>query len=158
MSDFGDFTLTATINHSGVLLPGGTLTISGGINDGPVQTLLTGSLIPGPGGTAFGFENPPGGNLFEFLFTITGGDPTIVNDFSGLPFGGVNLDAWFKASENDLPFDGTWDDNFNNSSSYLDGSSDVSAFAVPEPASLLLALTGGVWVAAARSRRLNQAG
>src|SRR5262245_22527960 len=60
------YSLFAGINHSG-LLTFGFLNINGDIGTGP-ETLLSGTLTTGPSGTAFGFQDTPGGNIFEFLF------------------------------------------------------------------------------------------
>ena len=129
--DVGNYTLSATIDSSGVLQPGGTLTIQGDIGSG-VTTLLTGSLNPGPSGTSFGFNNA-GGNIFEFLFTVTGVDPNIVADFGGIgtPNCGVILDANFIAGGGDVPFNGTWTSAFHNNGT---GNAVADNFAaVPEP-------------------------
>jgi hypothetical protein len=87
------YDLEAFINSSGVL-NFGFLTIKGDIGSG-LETLLSGNLNTGPSGTAFGFQDPPGGNIFEFLFTVTGGDPVVVNDFGGL--GATNREAILNA-------------------------------------------------------------
>ncbi len=126
----GAYTLSATITSAGMLTSGG-LTIQGDVGFG-VETLLTGSLNTGSSGTAFGFNNA-GGNLFEFLFTLTGGKPSIVADFGGLgtPNGGVIIDAWFGGG--DVPFNGTWTSAFHNNGT---GNALADNFAtVPEPTS-----------------------
>ena len=132
---WGSYSLTAFINESG-FLNFGYLTISGDIGNG-METLLSGTLKTGLGGTAFGFQDPPGGDIFEFLFTVTGGDPVIVTDFGGLGSGnhGVILNAFFE--NGGTPFNGSWTGFFRN-----DGHSGVSdTFAqVPEPAVLSLLL------------------
>ncbi|PYJ08294.1 MAG: hypothetical protein DME25_01905 [Verrucomicrobia bacterium] len=152
ISNFGNYSLSATITHAGILTAG-TLNIQGDIGAGP-ETLLTGTLDTGPSGLAFGFQDPaasPPRNIFEFLFTVTGGDPIIVNDFGGLGAveRGVILNAEFQ--NGGIPFNGTWTSSFNN-----DGSSGLSDnygthFNVPEPASaVLLLLRAGTCVAARR--------
>lgn len=148
LSDAGDYTLTANITPAGVL-SGGSLTIQGDLGSG-TETLLTGTLTTGPGGTAFGFQDPSEGsprNIFEFLFTVTGGDAAVVQDFGGGGGGGaVILDAAFQ--DGGTPFSGYWTTSFHNVGN---GSSAVSDnFAVPEPstASLLLMVGGALWVAA----------
>ena len=123
-----------------------------------METLLTADLFNGSAGTAFGFEDPPGGNLFNFLFKVTVGNPDVLADGFNQLYGGVNLNAWFQSSEGDTPFNGTWTGSFNNSGSYLDGISDVSAFLVPEPSSILLSSLGIALCMAAYRRRLNKAG
>ena len=150
LANIGNYSLTATINHSGMLL-GGSLSIAGDIGTGN-ETLLTGVLNTGTSGTAFGFQDPsasPPRNIFEFLFTVTGGDPIIVSDFGGLgaPNRGIIVNAFFQ--NGGTPFNGTWTSSFAN-----DGFSGVSDnFApVPEPGTAaLLLIAGGVW-AVARSR------
>lgn len=131
--DVGAYTLSATITSAGVLTGGG-LTIQGDIGAG-VETLLTGSLNTGSSGTAFGFNNG-GGNIFEFLFTVTGVNPGIVADFGGMgtPNGGVILDANFGGG-GDVPFNGTWINAFHNNGSGNAVSDNFAPLVVPEPAS-----------------------
>ena len=140
----GTYTLNAFVNSSGVL-NFGFLTITGDIGSGP-ETLLTGNLKTGPSGTAFGFQDPPGGNIFEFLFTVTGGDTTIVSDFGGLnsPNHGVRVNA------GNVAFNGTWNGFFSNSG----GSGFAVTFAsVPEPnVPLILLVSASAWLAIRRSR------
>src|SRR5262245_38125353 len=78
----GSYSLVARSNQPG-LRTAGSLAIRGDIGAGP-ETLLSGTLKTGSSGTAFGFQDAPGGNLFEFLFTVTGGDPMVMSDFGGL--------------------------------------------------------------------------
>jgi hypothetical protein len=145
---WGNYSLTASINQSG-FLNFGSLTISGDIGSG-METLLSGNLKTGQGGTALGFQDPPGGDIFEFLFTVTGGDPVVVSDFGGLGSGnhGVVVNAVFE--NGGFPFNGTWTSFCRN-----DGHSGVSdTFAqVPEPGALaLLFAWTGVWIILHRSR------
>jgi len=135
----GSFSLTAIINSDG-LLTGGTLTVQGDVGEG-TENLLTGTLETGGGGTAFGFMDPPGGSLFQFSFTVTGGNPTIMQDFGGTNTANcaVILDAWFE--NGGVPFDGTWNNDFHNDG--FSGLADALA-AIPEPSSFLLLLMGGV--------------
>src|SRR6266480_2930573 len=79
LMDAGDYVLSCFINNAGVLANGG-LSISGDIGFGN-EVLLTGDL------TALGF-NDSGGDIFEFLFTVTGGNPDVVSDFGGLSANG----------------------------------------------------------------------
>jgi hypothetical protein len=137
----GSYNLFAGINHSG-LLTFGFLTINGDIGAG-LETLLSGTLMTGPSGTAFGFQDAPGGNIFEFLFTVTGGDPIVVSDFGGLGSSnhGVIVNAFFE--NGGIPFNGSWT-SFHN-----DGHSGVSdAFAqVPEPSAMvLLFICASAWL------------
>ena len=154
--DIGAYTLIATITGAGVLTSG-ALTIGGDIGFGQ-ETLLVGTLSTGPSGTAFGFMDPPiGGNIFEFLFTVTGGDPTVVSKFGGLGAGGgVILDAWFQ--NGGTPFSGLWTSDFSNDGwSGVSDSFSMSPVTAPEPSSILVTLLGAaLWaglikVSAARS-------
>src|SRR5258705_11814735 len=61
----GGFFLTAPVDSSGALQPGGTVTILGTIPSFMSGTLLTGNL------TSFGSNGK--GAPFEFIFTVTGG-------------------------------------------------------------------------------------
>ena len=137
----GLFDLDAMIDGSGVLT-GGTLTITGTVGTTFTGgTLLTGTL------TDFGFIDPPGGDIFEFLFNVTGGD--LAASFG--PLGGVILDAAFPSSD----FDGTFTANFDNLGSggagFGAGVSDTAP--VPEPATLSLMLLGGGGLFAIRRRK-----
>lgn len=134
----GSYSLTAIITDEG-LLTGGTLTIEGDVGQG-TETLLTGTLNTGVSGTAFGCMDPPGGSVFQFLFTVTGGRPSIVQDFGGTNAAncGIVLDAEFE--NGGTPFNGSWTNSFHNDGS--SGLSDTFA-AVPEPSSMLLSLVAG---------------
>ena len=138
----GPCTLTATITDDGQLTSG-TLTLGGDVGQG-TQTLLTGTL------NVLGFMDPPGGSVFEFLFTVTGGNATVVQDFGGTNAAncGIILDAWFV--NGGTPFNGSWTNDFNNDG--FSGLADNFA-AVPEPSSILLVLIGGVCCAASLRRR-----
>jgi hypothetical protein len=140
LQDSGAYTLAATISHSGVL-SSGTLTINGDIGGG-VTTLLTGDL------NAVG-SSDIGGDIFEFSFTVTGGDPVVVNDFGGIGAnsGGVILIAWF--GDGDVPFTGSWASDFNNSGTGS-GAADSTLVAVPEPSSISLLLVGSLVCVVAR--------
>jgi len=149
----GSYDLFVGINQSGVLTFG-FLTINGDIGAGP-ETLLSGTLTTGSSGTAFGFQDPPGGNTFEFLFTVTGGDPIVVSDFGGLGSSnhGVIVNAFFE--NGGVPFDGSWTSSFHN-----DGHSGVSdTFAqVPEPSTMvLLFVCASAWLAI-RGSHINRFG
>jgi len=133
-------TLTATITGSGVLTSG-SFTIWGNVTNssGPNQLLLSGNLITGAAGTAYGYGGD-GDNLFQFLFTVTGGSLARAFGGDGSPNeiqGGINLDASF-GSQNE--FTGSWSGNFNNlyQNSYL--GSEIDTFVVPEPRASLFAL------------------
>lgn len=154
MGDYGSyatwsFDVEANITPTGSPYPGflnsGTLTITGSLDGGTTyETLLTGTLIGGNEGTAFGAFDAGAypaaeGDYFEFQFNVTGGDSSIVSDFGGLGSkGGVGISANF--GQNDTVFDGSWATSFSNGT----GSATADAFAlpVPEPSSILLVLVG----------------
>lgn len=130
----GTFDLSATIDDAGNLV-GGTIAIGGtvaslGFNSG---TLLTGTL------TAFGFPDA-GGDPFEFLFDVTGGDAAAL-------YGGGSVPAGVILSG--TGFDGDFGSNFDNLSSGTGtGTAVANVGTVPVPAALwlfgsgLLGLTG----------------
>ena len=116
----GAFRLAATIDNAGNL-SGGSVTLDGtiaslGFASG---TLLTGDL------TAFGFVDG-GGDPFQFLFDVTGGDAAAL-------FGG---EAGIVVSV--TGFGGSFAVDFSSNGG--NGFGDVAA--VPEPASALLLLLG----------------
>ena len=130
----GTFDLSATIDATGSL-SGGSLSIGGtvaslGFNSG---TLLTGTL------TAFGFPDT-GGDPFEFLFDVTGGDAAAL-------YGGGSVPAGVILSG--TGFGGDFGSNFDNLSSGTGtGTAVANVGTVPVPAALwlfgsgLLGLTG----------------
>ncbi len=128
----GSFDYSLQLDGFGGLISG-SLTITGSVGGfGP--PLLTGDV------TAFGFQDG-GGDLFEILFTVTGGDlatPAHYGDPGAV--GGVIMNA------NGSDFDGTFDDDFGNI-----GTGTSNTAPIPEPATLvLLAIAGGL---VARRRR-----
>lgn len=135
----GIWNIMASVDTSGVA-SGGSLEILGtcpdvGANSG---TLLVGTL------DKFGYMDPPGGELFEFVFKVTGGDLA--------PYYGAEADVQLHATG--AGFDGTFDQGFSNIVDYGDfqlatGTADTFA-PVPEPASAALVLLG---IAALRIRR-----
>jgi len=100
----GSFDLLASINMSGILT-GGTLSIGGtigslGFNSG---TLLTGNL------TDFGFVDM-GGDPFEFLFNVTGGDAaSLYGGTGGIILSGTGFAGSFANDFNNSPFAGMAD-------------------------------------------------
>jgi MYXO-CTERM domain-containing protein len=135
----GIFTITATVDGSGNAT-NGTLTISGTIPGlGIGGTLLTGAL------TQFGFLDG-GGPVFDFLFSVTGGE--LADDY----FQGVGTTVGVILS-GVSGFNGNWGVSWNNLVNGVPGTgSAVSDTAlIPAPATLaLLALAG---LAARRRRR-----
>jgi hypothetical protein len=135
----GTYSLTAQINKatgqflSGSFMIGGTIPTMPGINSG---TLLTGTL------TNFGFGNG-GGDFFQFLANITGGD--LAHYYPGKL--GIQVDA------NNSGFTGSFMTSFASADS--DTSSDnASLTVVPEPSTATV-LCGGLacLTIAARRRR-----
>jgi hypothetical protein len=126
----GVFSIDAAIDESGEPGPG-TLVITGDVlGYGP--DLLTASL------TDFGFMDG-GGDIFEFLFEVTGGDlaiPSLYGDPGSVV--GLILDA--TGSD----FGGTFDMDFDNTGGMPGWGMGVSDTApIPEPSSLLLMLLAG---------------
>lgn len=139
----GLFSISATIDGSGVLGTGGTLSIGGAIG-GAGPSLLTGDL------TDFGFRPIPGGDPFEFLFDVTGGD--LAGLFGGIGAqGGIILSAFGG-------FDGSFASSFDNLMDFGFGSmagtglgvADVAL--IPEPASIMLGMIGMGMIAGVRRR------
>jgi len=114
----GSFTLTAGINHSGKLMPGGTLAIGGyipalGYNSG---SILTGSLTALGSGAAQ--------DALEFLFKVTGGDAADL-------YGGVNAIRGLILHTTAFPGDFSGPFLNNNATSDLGN-------VVPEPATMVI--------------------
>ena len=136
----GSFDYSIQLDGFGGLISG-SLTITGSVGGfGP--PLLTGDV------TDFGFQDG-GGDLFEILFTVTGGDlatPAHYGDPGAV--GGTIMNA------NGSNFGGTFDVDFDNNGGFPgfgQGTSDTAP--IPGPATLvLLAMAGGL-VARRRRRR-----
>ncbi len=149
----GSYILSATINNSGVLT-GGTLTINGAVGGGSVVTLLTGNLTTGAAGTAFGYGDD-GDQVFQFLFTVSGGSLESAFGGSGAA-GGIVFTAGF--GNGDTPFTGSWASNFNTdgTDNGVIDSFSLKTVPVPEPSSILLVASGVLCMVA--RRRLNTPG
>ena len=126
---------------------GGTLNIDGTINFSPDGGLVSGPLLIGEI-EQFGFQDS-GGEMFQFVYRITGG--TLASDFGGAGgLVGINLDA--KNSQ----FSGSFAANFANSGLGIENATvDTFIIPVPEPSSatILLLLTAAA-VAVVAFRRL----
>jgi len=134
----GMFTLSATVNSTGVLSAGGTLTITGTVAALSFSsgTLLTGDLM------LIGFPDGTSGVL-EFTFDVTGGDAASL-------YGGIgSTGGVIVGIANGFP--GNWTSNFSASFS---GVNDVGVpmGVIPEPSGALL-LAPGLAALALRRRR-----
>jgi hypothetical protein len=121
------FSISLIVNPATGAAISGTLNITGKID--PIATsgvLLTGDIAD------WGYLDPPGGDLFEFEFDLTGGD--LLAYFPGAK-AGVILDAVGSG------FNGTFEGEFSNAGS---GQADAFAEAVPEPSTLCLLILGSL--------------
>jgi hypothetical protein len=134
----GTFTLSATVDSTGALSAGGTLSITGtvGALSFTSGTLLTGSLMQ------IGFPDGTAGVL-EFTFSVTGGDAASL-------YGGIGATGGVIVGITN-GFPGNWNSNF---SAMFSGVNDVGVplQVIPEPSSALL-LAPGLAVLALRRRR-----
>jgi hypothetical protein len=120
----GQYDLTAQINNQTGQLISGSLNIAGTIPSlASSGTLLTGQP------SQFGFMPPPGGDIFEFLVSVTGGD--LASYFHGQI--GIELTAFNSG------FNGSFTSNF--STPVCQAVSDTFFQPVPEPATGVLLLT-----------------
>jgi len=117
----GALSLNMAVNQATGNLISGTLSITGTV---PGAGLLSGTLLTG-NISDFGFANG-GGEIFEFLVDVTGGD--LAGAFGSQA--GMILDA------NDSGFNGSFQGNFGNTQ--YQGVSDTFAQPIPEPASVLV--------------------
>ena len=134
--DGGQYMLEAQVSPSGALITG-SLDVTGTIPDlASSGTLLTGQLAQ------FGFQ-PEGGNIFEFIFDVTGGDlaPYYHGETS------VILDATGSG------FTGNFANNFT-AMPYL---SIADNSAVPEPPTSILLLSALALGIFRRLRRMSPA-
>jgi hypothetical protein len=130
----GNFLINAEIDSSGNLIvspPSGTDTLT---VTGNVATLGDGTPLLSANLTQFGFSTVAGSGVYQFVFTITGG--SLANIYGGT---GQMLDVLVSdPGVNGLP--SVFTSNFTTSAS---GFADIKAPATPEPASMLLLLSGG---------------
>jgi hypothetical protein len=134
----GVFDISMTVATGGVISPGGTIAITGTVPDvgATSGTLLQGTI------TQIGYSNPPGGNIFEFLFTATGGDLLPAG-----AHGGVVVDSWNAKATG---FNGSFDANFSNTAAW-----GVADAYLPEPATMAFLAFGATTLALCR--RLSNA-
>jgi MYXO-CTERM domain-containing protein len=119
----GTFNISAVIDGLGNPVSG-TLSVGGNVlGFGP--SLLTGTL------SDFGFPNG-GGPLFEFLFTVTGGD------LAAPYYGGVGAQVGVKLSA--FPFNGSFAQSFDNLDAGEPGTGTAVADLAPLPAPGVLGL------------------
>ncbi|HPF39711.1 MAG TPA: PEP-CTERM sorting domain-containing protein [Phycisphaerae bacterium] len=113
------FTIDLTVDNAGVA-SGGSLSVMGNVlSSGP--DLLQADLLD------FGFIDPPGGEIFDFLFVVSGGD--LAADFGGI---GATIGVILDINDPGA-FDGTFDSDFATT-----GAAGVSDTGVPEPTSIFL--------------------
>ncbi len=121
----GFFELLASVTNTG-LVTGGTLALGGEVlGFGSSNPLLTGALVD------FGWMDG-GGDLFEFLFTVTGGD-LATSAYYGEPGAvvGVILTAEFGSGV----FTGSFSEDFANG-----GGGFSNTAPIPEPATIWLGM------------------
>jgi hypothetical protein len=171
----GSFLLTANIAEVGGVwtVTGGNVTIDGNLlnGTGTGNLLLSGSLVTGAAGAAFGFQPTTTGdpnsayNTFQFRFNTTGG--ALANYYMVAPsqgFGGIQLDAKFSSTSSNSgngtnnAFNGNWEQDFSNGSyaigshDYTPGTGYADTFA-PEPSVYPLAASAVALVGLALARR-----
>jgi hypothetical protein len=131
------FDLQMTINPLTAALINGTVSFGGRIPalGAMSDTLLTGTI------TDFGFQTGPNSQVFDFRFSVTGGDlASLFGTVSWVILNGVSING----------FDGTFDQDFSNRSN---GTTDCFA-GVPEPSTGVLAMICSLaWGASRLSRR-----
>lgn len=126
----GAFNLSMTVNTATGAPTGGTVSIGGKVTalGATSGTLLTGNI------SAFGFQTG-GGQLFEFLINVTGGDLASYWNATGHP-GGIILSA--VPGTGAVPFTGSFTSDFRSTSGAI-GAGVSDSFITPEPASLAIA-------------------
>jgi len=123
--DGGTFDISMALDQDTGEQIGGTVAIGGTITE---VGATSGSLLTGPI-TAFGFPDPPGGKIFQFLFHVTGGD--LADDFS--PTGAIVLNTVASG------FAGDFHSDFSNAQTMYGityGVGTADTFLTPQPSSL----------------------
>ena len=149
--------MTANITPQGTLTSG-SFAINGDLGSG-YELLLSGQLSTGADGTAFGSNltgQPNNATIFEFPFTVTGGDdPTILGNFGGLGSmqGAIILTAYFDTGSGDTAFTGAWTSDFSGLATQ-DAYADTQT--VPEPSSIMLVLVGCMVFVSAHRAKANK--
>ncbi len=119
----GSFELLASVTNAG-LATDGTLALGGEVlGFGSFNPLLTGELVD------FGWRDG-GGDLFEFLFTVTGGD-LATTEYYGEP--GAVLGVILTAEFGSGGFTGSFSEDFANGGTGLSNTAPI-----PEPATIWL--------------------
>jgi hypothetical protein len=141
----GAYMVSATITNSGVVTSG-SLNITGtyGSYGSTGNPLLTGTL------THVYSMDPPGGNQFQLMFDVTGGDMASL-------FGSNVMSLLYAGTTG---FNGTFGSSFNNTGHTTSATIDtfsVPGTPIPEPATVVLMLTGGAWMAWHRRRHNKSA-
>jgi len=126
----GNFLINASVNSSGNLIAGtDNLTVTGNIATlGDGTPLLTANL------DQFGYTTGAQAGVYDFVFTITGGSVASVYGGTGQLLDVIVSDG----GANGLP--GVFTSSFTTTTL---GAADIKAPATPEPASMLLLLSGG---------------
>lgn len=134
----GSYSLTASIQDIGGNweVTAGSLSVDGNLLGGattPSTVLLTANLKTGANTFGYGAS---GTTLFNFLFTVSGGQSAIVEDFfgSGQGQGAVNLNftSYYSFAPGGwAPYSGNFTKNFETNPGNPDGQADTF---VPEPA------------------------
>ena len=151
----GSYTLSANIGYDSALsqweVTGGTITINGYLqgvtgtaSTGTSELLLSANLKTGANTLGYGAS---GSTIFDFLFTVSGGDPAILKDFFGINNGQgaviINAGGYDTNPLNvnnpgpgTTAFQGNFNSSFNNYGHTTSATEDTF---VPEPAAYPLA-------------------
>ena len=142
----GSYLLSANIakdSSGNWYVSGGTVTIDGDLLGGTSSSVLlmanlkTGAAGAGTANGTLGYGGS-GSTLFDFLFTVSGGNSAIVSDFfgSGTGQGAIIINAYGYNTIGYSAFSGNFNTSFNNT--YHTSFATADTF-VPEPAAYPLA-------------------